>query len=76
MQAAQNNSKHFRDQQRRKSGSRVKLHRLPIQMFAEEFQEFGGKAFCSNHSINFKIVECEADLITQDKQFFNPIFTH
>lgn len=31
---------------------------------------------CSNHVFNFKIVETESDLITEDKPFFNPKFTH
>lgn len=53
-----------------------KLQRLPIPVHIEEFFEYGGKAVCSNHVFNFKIVETESDLITEDKLFFNPKFTH
>lgn len=45
-------------------------------MHIEEFFEYGGKAVCSNHVFNFKIVATEADLISEDKTFFNPMFTH
>jgi len=32
-----------------------KLQRLPIPVHIEEFYDYGGKAVCSNHVINFKI---------------------
>jgi hypothetical protein len=34
---------------------RPKLQRLPITVNIEEFHEYGGKAVCSNHVLNFKI---------------------
>jgi hypothetical protein len=32
-----------------------RAQRLPIPVHIEEFYEYGGKAVCSNHVINFKI---------------------
>lgn len=51
----------------------------------EELHMFGGIAQCANHSINFKIgkwffynfaVETDLDLLSEQKPFFNPKFTH
>ena len=42
----------------------------------EELQMFDGVASCANHTINFKIVESEYDIISGSQPFFNPKFTH
>jgi len=37
---------------------------------------FDGIASCANHTINFKIVENELEMLTNVCPFFHPKFTH
>jgi len=37
---------------------------------------FDGIAQCANHTIEFKVVDNELDLLTDNGQTFNPKFTH
>jgi hypothetical protein len=50
--------------------------RTEMSIDVEELQMFDGIASCANHTVNFKIVESEVELLLDNKSFFNPKFTH
>lgn len=49
---------------------------MEMSIDVEELHLFDGIASCANHSVNFKIVENEIDMLTNQQPFFNPKFTH
>lgn len=49
---------------------------MEICIDVEELQMFDGIASCANHTINFKIVENDLDMLSNSQPFFHPKFTH
>lgn len=50
--------------------------RVEMSIDVEELQMFDGIAQCANHTLEFKIIDNQIDLLTDNNNTFHPKFTH